>query len=1481
MFKDPTFNKVFSNLLYAESGNRHRKKDGSLVTSPVGAQGVTQLMPATRKNPGYGIRPAQDDSVEEYIRVGKEYLAAMYKLFGGDWAKAAAAYNAGPGNVQKAISRAAKSGKGWMEHLPKPSETVPYVNKLLAGTNISTGSSNIAAGSSNRVAGTNISAGGSNTSAGNSNIIKTSLKGGNSSQHGERHTVFGGKPDLPTKPYSVFGDEGKRPAQPYSVFGDAVSPSPASSVFGEGKAVAPVPAPKGVVGRDYIVLEDGTPVPGFGPIRQNIDHKTLYTDPLWLDASDKMYRTMEGRDPKESFKSDEDLAKWGLQYITDVDKNVIITGLTTVKIFSITDPEAKAALLYMMDTYDNVDTSWAGAWRSLKAFGTDSTNLIGLGTFGIGAVGKQILAQGGKQAAKATLRQAVKKSLGRAGVIAGLEGMVSAGVENSVRQNLEINIGKREEFSHLELGAASGLGGAAGVTLGTVFDMAAGKIVRSLKESPSASKLFNRKATGKAAGEVGGEAGEAAGRNADGILAKPKGTVGDTADNATGDVKITKLKGRRPEDDILTGPILDGGNETKILRDSGFDLQNIKTGLRNTPQTVDEARATASLLSEQLKGSNKGEVEAIVEAMRRSELTGEEMGNLAVAVQMAADDMKVERAKLIFELDTGKLKGEALEASLTKLSDIESKIVPIEMADEAFSSQQGSALAKRKGGLTDLRGISVETIKQQNPQLTELQARREYVKVVAKALQEKTATETRQEFAPEIERLLDADDWDGAMRVFSDREEAVAKAIDDTIPVEMREMLKGDSNLEDLGSDYKSGFFDKLNELSISNVFSTTTLMINSAGSGIKTFVQPVIDAIVSNPLEKATRIEMVGHYSAMVSSFKGALRAANAAFKYEQALLTNDTARLMEGQLAIAGKKGGMIRVIPRMLNATDEFLSRMAYNGYVGGKATAEAYVAAIEKGMNPEKAMKFAKEQAEIALKNAHEHHNIEVRLKPIVNKAKNLGLEGKELDAWVIAEAKKSLKDIQHGTNEAGKDYVRELLYKNQFDENSFFGRMGQSLEHFFMKVPATKWLTGQLFLRTPIRVVEEGLKLTPGVQMLMPNFLPDLIGKNGAARQAMAQGRTMVAMMIANYAIYKYATGQSVGAGHRDYRQNKLKQDSGQPDAYTLKDGEGDTWSYRSFDPIAIPMKIITTSLEQMDKLKIREAQGEFIGEDSYKKVSAQISAALMPIILAVSDANLFSGITKTVKLLSGLENLEGDHNAFYKYFGERVRWLLPNTLHKLYRTSDTSLRDPVTLGQTVATQLGPLAPLIEQAAGIRTSKSYDILGRERTVTDVGAMWNTFSQATPEERNKGRSEKELAVLKEMDRLAMVAGQQAIFTSGYKHESLGSLDLRTVLTKDGTMTLYDKWNQKYREMSPAEVLYPIAMASLPDGTHEYKGMKIKELQSQIRGLREAAFYSMMAEEESVIKKMQQEFFKKQTAEAGLFDYGRKQPAPQLPQ
>jgi hypothetical protein len=117
----------------AESRSRHRNADGSLVTSKVGAQGVSQVMPATGVDPGFGVKPLQNDSEAEYVRFQDDYMAAMESRYGGDMVKALAAYNAGPGNVDDALLAADEAGQpeNWMRFLPKPEETIPYVQKIL------------------------------------------------------------------------------------------------------------------------------------------------------------------------------------------------------------------------------------------------------------------------------------------------------------------------------------------------------------------------------------------------------------------------------------------------------------------------------------------------------------------------------------------------------------------------------------------------------------------------------------------------------------------------------------------------------------------------------------------------------------------------------------------------------------------------------------------------------------------------------------------------------------------------------------------------------------------------------------------------------------------------------------------------------------------------------------------------------------------------------------------------------------------------------------------------------------------------------------------------------------------------------------------------------------------------------------------------------------------------------------------------------
>lgn len=97
-----------------------------LVESPKGAKGVTQVMPATGIDPGYGVQPLKDQSEAEYKRFGRDYYVAMLKEFDGDAGKALAAYNYGPVNVKSLIK---KHGSTWFKKLPP--ETQDYVASIL------------------------------------------------------------------------------------------------------------------------------------------------------------------------------------------------------------------------------------------------------------------------------------------------------------------------------------------------------------------------------------------------------------------------------------------------------------------------------------------------------------------------------------------------------------------------------------------------------------------------------------------------------------------------------------------------------------------------------------------------------------------------------------------------------------------------------------------------------------------------------------------------------------------------------------------------------------------------------------------------------------------------------------------------------------------------------------------------------------------------------------------------------------------------------------------------------------------------------------------------------------------------------------------------------------------------------------------------------------------------------------------------------
>ncbi|GFM29275.1 transglycosylase SLT domain-containing protein [Novosphingobium sp. PY1] len=113
----PTADRLNAITVQSESGGNPD------AVSPVGARGLMQVMPATAKDPGFGIRPSNGTPTDD-VRVGQEYRAVMEKRYGGDLAKMWAAYNWGPGNLDDAIDA---YGADWLVHAPK--ETRDYVAK--------------------------------------------------------------------------------------------------------------------------------------------------------------------------------------------------------------------------------------------------------------------------------------------------------------------------------------------------------------------------------------------------------------------------------------------------------------------------------------------------------------------------------------------------------------------------------------------------------------------------------------------------------------------------------------------------------------------------------------------------------------------------------------------------------------------------------------------------------------------------------------------------------------------------------------------------------------------------------------------------------------------------------------------------------------------------------------------------------------------------------------------------------------------------------------------------------------------------------------------------------------------------------------------------------------------------------------------------------------------------------------------------------
>ncbi|MEP3226464.1 MAG: lytic transglycosylase domain-containing protein [Parasphingorhabdus sp.] len=120
---------------------RQESQFAQAAVSHAGARGLMQLMPGTAREQSGKIGLSYNFSAltrdpQYNIRLGSGYIERMLRYYGGSYPLAAAAYNAGPGNVNKWLRRNGDPRMGgidwikWIEEIPI-SETRNYVKRVL------------------------------------------------------------------------------------------------------------------------------------------------------------------------------------------------------------------------------------------------------------------------------------------------------------------------------------------------------------------------------------------------------------------------------------------------------------------------------------------------------------------------------------------------------------------------------------------------------------------------------------------------------------------------------------------------------------------------------------------------------------------------------------------------------------------------------------------------------------------------------------------------------------------------------------------------------------------------------------------------------------------------------------------------------------------------------------------------------------------------------------------------------------------------------------------------------------------------------------------------------------------------------------------------------------------------------------------------------------------------------------------------------
>ena len=197
----------------------------------------------------------------------------------------------------------------------------------------------------------------------------------------------------------------------------------------------------------------------------------------WAKSSRAIYdrftagRTSGGRNTRfveKGPKTDQEYARWGVEFMGQFNYNMTKMAADYIKLRDM-DEETAVNMVALMGMYDQLPNfTWNGTKRMLSGLLTDPTTYAGLGTLGLGFVGRQ----GTKQMTKKSFQNVLMSKIKNPYVIAALEGGAYGALDNALRQGVEIESGLREGVDMGSVAGSAAVGAAAGPALVGAIDAA-------------------------------------------------------------------------------------------------------------------------------------------------------------------------------------------------------------------------------------------------------------------------------------------------------------------------------------------------------------------------------------------------------------------------------------------------------------------------------------------------------------------------------------------------------------------------------------------------------------------------------------------------------------------------------------------------------------------------------------------------------------------------------------------------------------------------------------------------------------------------------------------------------------------------------------------------------------------------------------------------------------------------------------------------